>query len=100
MGFSGRRQKPDFHYFYQSSKRREECLSEWLRGLENKARERRQARQERQAFVTTLKVDDVLVACWGYEQTNVDWYPVVSMSATGKTVEARGSKPFDALVPF
>lgn len=34
-----------------------------------------------------MKTDDILVSHWGYEQTNVDYYQVIS--ATAKTVTLR-----------
>jgi hypothetical protein len=32
------------------------------------------------------QVGDVLVSSWGYDQTNVDFYRVVSLTASGKSV--------------
>lgn len=33
-----------------------------------------------------VKVGDIFYTSWGYDQTNVDWFQVVDVSATGKTV--------------
>jgi hypothetical protein len=38
------------------------------------------------------KVGTVFVRSWGYDQTNVDFYEVVSISASGKTGKAREIK--------
>jgi hypothetical protein len=40
----------------------------------------------------TVKVGDVFERSWGYDQTNVDFYEVVSVSASGKTGKARRVK--------
>jgi len=32
------------------------------------------------------QVGDVLVSSWGYDQTNIDFYRVVSLTASGKSV--------------
>lgn len=38
--------------------------------------------------ITTItpKVNDILVASWGYDQTNVDFYKVLKLSPSGKSV--------------
>lgn len=40
----------------------------------------------------TVKIGDVFVRSWGYDQTNVDFYEIVSVSKTGKTAKARRIK--------
>jgi len=35
------------------------------------------------------KVGDIFYNSWGYDQTNIDWYQVVQVSPTGKTVKVR-----------
>ncbi len=37
--------------------------------------------------VPPVKAGDVFVCSWGYDQTNIDFYEVVSVSSTGKTGE-------------
>jgi hypothetical protein len=36
----------------------------------------------------SVKVGDVFFAMWGYEQTNIDFVKVISISKTGKSVKA------------
>ena len=36
-----------------------------------------------------VKVGDIFYNSWGYDQTNIDWYQVVSVSPTGKTCKIR-----------
>ncbi len=45
-------------------------------------------RAARKAHVTALKVGDILVASWGYDQTNIDYFEVTRV-VSGKTVEVR-----------
>lgn len=52
------------------------------------AEEKKTIRAKRAAHVTSLKVGDILVSSWGWEQTNVDFYQVVNI-ITGKTIEIR-----------
>lgn len=35
------------------------------------------------------KVGDILYSSWGYDQTNIDWYQVVSVSPSGKSANVR-----------
>lgn len=39
-----------------------------------------------------LKVGDILYSSWGYDQTNIDWYQVVSVTKSGKSVKIRKLK--------
>lgn len=36
--------------------------------------------------IVSPKVGDILVCSWGYDQTNVDFYKVLSLSPSGKSV--------------
>jgi hypothetical protein len=36
-----------------------------------------------------VKVGDIFYNSWGYDQTNIDWYQVVSITASGKSVKIR-----------
>jgi len=39
-----------------------------------------------------MKVNDILVSCWGYEQTNVNFYKVVAVTAKSVKVVGVGQK--------
>jgi len=39
--------------------------------------------------VRTVKVGDIFYESWGYDQTNIDFVQVVSISPTGKTVKCQ-----------
>jgi hypothetical protein len=41
------------------------------------------------ATITTVTIGDVFCRSWGYEQTQVDYYEIVRVSASGKTAKAR-----------
>ncbi len=83
MGFSGRRQKPDFHYRFQTIERREAHILGWLKRLREVAAEKARQRAKRRDFQHSLQVGDVLYSSWGYDQTNVDFYQVTRLK--GKT---------------
>lgn len=80
IGYAGTAGRPSFNYRFRDAGRRQDYTSRWYlertKALEDRATKRREANAERSKFVTTLKVGDVLVSSWGYEQTNVDFYRV------------------------
>lgn len=83
--FTGRKSKPEFCYRFASPEHREKCLDQWL-----KERNERIARDnEHKNFSTTLNVDDILVSSWGYDQTNIDFYQVVAVSPTRRSINIR-----------
>lgn len=64
------------------------AITNWQRTLAATAAARAARRAERAALVHTLKVGDVLIATWGYDQTNVDFFEVVRVLS--RSVEVRG----------
>ncbi len=36
-----------------------------------------------------VQLGDIYVSAWGYDQTNIDFYQVVALTASGKTVTLR-----------
>lgn len=79
LGFSGKRQKPDFHVRFGTVDRVEEYSGDWLSGLKRKALDKQMEREARKAAPNPLKAGDVLRASWGYEQTNIDYYEVIDV---------------------
>jgi len=79
--FQGRRSKPDFHYYYRSAEQRDQKVNEFLTSVKASQDAKRKRRMERQNFRHTLREGDILANSWGYDQTNVDFYQVVEVSA-------------------
>jgi hypothetical protein len=86
MAFAGRAAKPLWHYIFGSAERLAEKIKSQVESLEaHKAMvaERRKARFAPHKLVG----GEVFRTSWGYEQTNVEYYEVVSVC--GQTVELR-----------
>lgn len=58
---------------------------------------------------TTVEIGDFFYSSWGYDQTNVDFFEVVSVSASGKTIKiqecrstilAGSGGPSESVVPL
>jgi len=79
IGYHRRATKPAFHYRFASEEARATHVEHFFARLEARAA----AVAERRAiFATphTLKVGDIVVNSWGWEQTNIDFYEVVKAS--------------------
>lgn len=88
VGFGGKRQKPDFNYFFKDQQAAYDYAEKYLEGQRKTARMKAERRKAQKEFRTSLEVGDILYTSWGYEQTNVDWYQVVEVKSA-KTVVIR-----------
>lgn len=86
MAFSGRRMKSDFHYRFDSEERMRAYVDKHLESLwaHKEEKEKRKATMNRPS---ELQVGDILENSWGYDQTNIDYYQVISR--TEKSVKVR-----------
>jgi hypothetical protein len=75
IGFHGRAQKPDFHYYYRDEERRERAAREFFK----RWRDWEAARKAYRAKPHSLKVGSILRSSWGYDQTNIDYYEVTKL---------------------
>jgi len=87
IGFHGKAAKPDFHHRFRSTERRAEHIAGYLEGRKQRAAAMAEQKTKRQA-PHTLKIGDVLVCSWGYDQTNIDYYQVTRVPGA-QTVEIR-----------
>jgi len=79
MGFYGKAERPAFHHTYRSEERRAQHVAQFLASCEALDKRREERRAQRKAFAHTLQVGDVLSTCWGYDQTNVEFFQVVRL---------------------
>lgn len=79
----GRQQRPGEVYVFASPEERETWIANRKRrdDAERQAKAERSAadKARREAMRRQLEVGTILVASWGYEQTNVDFYQVVEL---------------------
>lgn len=54
--------------------------------MEKRAERRKEAEERAKEQAATVKVGDVMVASWGYEQTNIDYFEVVAKESTLLTI--------------
>lgn len=85
--YAGKSRKPTRHYAYRTADARDRYVREWLDGQQQHADMMARLKAEREAFAHTLKVGDMMHTCWGYDQTNVEFFEVVEVR--GKHVVVR-----------
>ena len=91
IAYSGRRHKSDFHFRYSNEQKRTQAIAEFFKRIEARVRykqERQEHQQELRAqLLTKIEVGSIFATCWGYEQTNVEWYQITHVK--GCTVRLR-----------
>jgi len=81
--FHGKRQKPDRHFSYQNVTMRTKAIINYFKAIQ----QAEQVRKDRQKQTPTLVVGDILNTCWGYDQTNREFFEVIAVK--GKSVTVR-----------
>jgi len=89
MAYGGGRKDADFHYAYRTETQAREKAASYLKNQEGHNAYKEERKAEQKAFKTSLQVGDVLYSSWGYDQTNIDWYQVVEVKPSGKSVVIR-----------
>jgi hypothetical protein len=88
MGYAGSAMKPSFNYRFRSEAHRAEYIAKWVEEMTGTATYKRSKQEEKRSSVHTLNTGDILYGTWGYDQTNVEYFQVVSV-ISDKTVEVR-----------
>lgn len=87
IGYCGKRAKHDFNFRFRSEKDRAAHVARYFesrrRSVEFKAEQRAKENKPR-----ILQVGSILRTCWGYEQTNVEFFQVTALIGD-KMVELR-----------
>lgn len=80
--FVGKAQKPSFHYRYTSQEDAFKSALGYVLKMQVVMDDRAVAmakRKEAKNVPHTMKVGDILVSSWGYDQTNIDFYQVTAL---------------------
>lgn len=80
VAFVGKASKPAWHLTFRTAAQRETRVRELFEGLRQHQASKLAARAQA-AQPHTLQLGAIVYNSWGYEQTNVDWYVVVGVSA-------------------
>ena len=92
LGFIGRARKPAWRYRFVSMERRDIYIERFFDQVQRLQDRRQVRRAERTEFRTALVVGDILFTTWGYEQTNVNFFQVIEVLPSGRSVRLRALK--------
>lgn len=85
-----------WHYKFKSEEDRKKYIDDWFVKQADRELSKQQWRAERTqkktAEILNLKVGDVLVDSWGYDQTNIDFYQVVKTGQKSFVIRKIASK--------
>jgi len=94
--FGGKRSKPDSHYYYPNVEARDKAVEDYFDGIqasiEFKAAYKAKQKAGKEKAVESIKVGDIFVGSWGYDQTNVEFYQVVEKKGVTCKVQEIGQK--------
>ena len=79
MGFAPKGQKPAFNFTFRSAAQRDKHCSDWFAGLRRRKAAVVQRRADDKAAGIGLVVGDILSTCWGYDQTNREFFEVIGL---------------------
>lgn len=87
QAFAGRAARPKWHYAFSNENARTHAIDGFF-GARRAGKAAETARRAARKQPHSLKLGRILVATWGWEQTNVDFYQVTRVVGP-QTVEAR-----------
>jgi len=79
LAFAGKAIKPSWHYRFKNIAQRNKTIKEFVQTRLDHLAEKKERRINNKR-PHTYKVGDILYSTWGYEQTNVDFYQVLSVT--------------------
>ena len=90
--FAGKKAKPIWNYYFGNVERMEKTIADTLASYEAEDARKAARKAEKAAFdaTTAFAVGDIITNSWGYEQTNVDAFVVVKVSAKRVTLREIG----------
>jgi hypothetical protein len=102
IGYSGKREKNDFHYSFSSMEKLIAHVSLYLANMALSANAnliKKSEEKERNSKVS-CEVGQIFKCSWGYDQTNVDYYQVTEVKGKKVTLRAIGAKTVNGTSGF
>ncbi len=87
LAFRGRAQKPAWHYTFKTTEDRQAYIDRWLKSIDqhNQFKQERKEAMQKDISLASVKPGEYFYTSWGYDQTNIDYIVVASVSPSGKT---------------
>lgn len=77
--FSGKADKPAFHYTYRSLANRDNAIAQHFENVRSREARVIDRRAARKTWTPPYKVGDLFKTCWGYDQTNIEYFELVEL---------------------
>lgn len=84
--FYGRQSKPVLRCYFRTNAQREAAVARCFQSRRDALASKAKLRADRKAAALKCSVGDVLSTCWGWEQTNREFYQVVRVAGANVTV--------------
>ena len=78
--YFGKQTKPVANYRYRTLASREAEVRRMFEARQASMAYTAKVREERKAWTNTFKVGDIVNTCWGYDQTNREFYEIVGVN--------------------
>ena len=95
--FYGKQGKPVARYRYADEANRAKRVAEFFKARQDSAAIKAKYAAERNAFAKAnpYKVGDIFKTCWGYDQTNVEWFEAIEVKGCFVTVREINAESID-----
>lgn len=79
IAYRGKATKPAWNYIFRNEEQRDHTIIEFFESVRKHQEYRQECERKKKEFKTTLKPGDILDTCWGYEQTNREFFQVIDV---------------------
>lgn len=86
--FTGKQSKSTWHYRFPDIEQMKKKINESISNLMSWEDTKAERKENRKKDISEIKVGDLFVCSWGYDQTNVDFYQVVDVKGKTFTIRA------------
>lgn len=97
VAFKGRAQKPSWHYSFRTEQDRQSYIDRWYKNIDQINAYKSEHKEAKQKAISeaSVKAGEYYVTSWGYDQTNIDYIVVASVSPSGKTAYCKMADAID-----
>jgi hypothetical protein len=100
IAYRGTATNPEWHYRFRNAVMFDEHVAGFFAKIEANQKWQAEKKEARTNFEVKIKVGDILDTCWGYDQTNVEFFQVVHVSGKTATVREIAQHETDQTGPF
>jgi hypothetical protein len=84
--YKGKRGKPSWNYRFKTLERLEEKITSEITMAEQAIKEKAELKKAKSKIQEAIKVGDIFCYSWGWEQTNINFYQIISRKGKSTAV--------------